>query len=392
MKKAFLCLVSLSLAVALWGCVPQKAVPEENTPTPAEPMKGIWIAYYELPFQGLSEGEFHAQINGMMDNLADGGFNTVFCHVRPYCDAIYPSEIFPWSNAEDRSTPQGTDPGYDPLAIIIDAAHSRGIALHAWINPYRVATALPNEGEAYSYLAEGHPVRKWMTDGDSSNDDFAVVVNESGRRSIYLNPAIPQVNKLICDGVREILQNYKVDGIHFDDYFYPTTDPAFDSAAYGQYVASGGAQSLDDWRRSNVNAMVSAVYSVVKSFGSTFGISPAAAISEDKTDRNYVKLYADIRLWAEKAGYVDYLLPQLYFGYLYPKEKFRFPRLLADWCAIKRHGGLKLYVGLGPYKQGEEDAGSDEWIKYDDIIERQIADSNKYADGTVLFSYSSVFK
>ncbi len=388
MKRIF-SLLSALLFLALCGCSKPLSSTEEQQ---GEPLRGIWIAYYELDFHSLSEADFRKAAEDRMNTLAGDGYNAVFCHVRPFCDAIYPSKIFPWSNADDRSLPQGINPGYDPLEIIITKAHSAGIQLHAWINPYRVATGLPKDDNPYSHLAESHPVRHWMADEDPTNNTAAIAIDAEGGREIYLNPAHPLATKLIADGVREILDNYAVDGIHFDDYFYPTADPAFDKISYDAYVDGGGSLSLADWRRSNVSAMVSTVYAIAHQKGSIFGISPAAAISPEKDDRNFQKLYADIYLWMERAGYIDYIMPQLYFGYDYPKDDFKFPNLLAAWSEAEKHPTLKLYIGLGAYKQGREDAGSDEWQRRSDIISRQIADSLQQADGYVIFSYNSIYK
>ena len=152
---------------------------------------------------------------------------------------------------------QGYDPGYDPLKYMVHAAHSRGLQFHAWLNPYRVSSRFDD----ISQLAENHPARIWLSDDIADNDDWAVRCNGG----IYFNPAIPEVQKLIIDGVREIINNYDVDGIHLDDYFYPTTSPDFDKSAYQRYVDSvdGKPLSLADWRRANVNSLVQGIYRAI---------------------------------------------------------------------------------------------------------------------------------
>lgn len=384
----------LFLALILGGCGANVSPPRHTTESaaPSKAMKGVWIAYYELNFQKASQEEFAERATEMMRNVSLGGFNTVFCHVRPYCDAIYPSKIFPWSNAADRSLPQGTDPGYDPLQILISAAREQNLEFHAWLNPYRVATAIPNEGEVWQTLAENHPARIWLTDADPENDRFILETAENSTRSLYLNPAEEEVIRLVADGIREILENYDVDGIHFDDYFYPTTDPDFDKKSYTRYLDSGGTEELGQWRRGNVNLLVQTAYSVAHRYNRLFGISPAAAISADKTDRNYTELYADLPLWISHKGYLDYVIPQLYFGYEYPLKDYRFPALMERWLSLPRLDDIEIYIGLGAYKQGSEDAGSREWQTENDIIFRQSAEALRRADGYVIFSYSSLWK
>ena len=378
---------TLALALWVWGCAP---------PAPSkageEKLVGVWLAYYEFRFQKKSAEQFKSEAARIMDNIASGGANAVFCHVVAHCDVIYPSKLLPWSNSGDKSVIQGTDPGFDPLSILIAEAKRAGLQFHAWINPYRVARGIPQEGEIYQTLAENHPVRRWLTDTDKANDAAVCEIRAESGRELYLNPADIRAMGLILGVVREILDNYAVDGIHFDDYFYPTDSADFDIAHYTDYLLKGGTEPQDQWRRNNVSALVSSVWALAHSKGRVFGVSPAAAISNDNTDRNYKKLFADIRFWAENEGYVDYIAPQLYFGYHYPKEDFKFPNLLENWLKIKRHKNLKIYIGLGVYKQGKEDAGSDEWITDADIIPRQKADSLKKADGIVLFSYSDLYE
>lgn len=352
-------------------------------PDPVEELRGVWISYLELAKVGKDEKSFQTDICTMFDKIAALKMNAVIVHIRASGDAYYPSDFFPWS---DKLTgTQGKNPGFDPLAIMIKAAHARGLQFHAWINPYRVSGKISD----LTTLAAGNPARIWLTDTDAGNDDWAVRWSDG----IYYNPAVPQVQKLILDGVREIIDRYDVDGIHFDDYFYPTTDAAFDKAAYDRYTASAGitALSLGDWRRANVNMLVQSVYGAVKAKNVIFGISPAAHISTDGTDKNYTELYADIRRWMVNPGYVDYIAPQLYFGFDYPTERFRFDRLCDQWSSLPRSKGVKLYIGLAAYKIGTVDAGSAEWQEKDDILKRQAEYLKKSAvDGLILYSYSAV--
>lgn len=395
-----LCLLISVLSAIIFCLGSCRFAPPEELPSPSpqassqrgEPLKGIWLAYYEIKYLGIGEADFKEQAEKQMANIASSGFNAVFCHVRPYCDAIYPSEIFPWSNAHNKDYPQGTDPGYDPLAILIATAKKHSLEFHAWINPYRVAAGFKDKDEILAALADNNPAKKWLIGEDQSSNKLVRFAESDGKIGLYLNPAEAETTALIAQGVRELIQNYDIDGIHFDDYFYPTTNEDFDKPSYQEYLAAGGTENLGDWRRSNVSSMISAIYSIAKAYGKVFGISPAAAISENRTDRNYTELYADIPLWASRKGYADYLIPQLYFGYQYPLEEFRYNNLLDKWATLRRHEELKLYVGLGAYKLGDEDAGSREWIENPNIINDQTQDALNKADGIAVFSYSSLFK
>lgn len=346
-------------------------------------MRAVWISYYELDGRGKTADQFADMIGDMFDRIKGMGLNAVVVHVRANSDAFYPSSYFPWS--EYAAGQQGQNPGYDPLAILIDAAHDRGLAFHAWLNPYRVSNKTDDPME----LAENNPARVYLTDGDPSNDSWAIPWDGG----MYYNPGVVEMQKLILDGVREILDNYDVDGIHFDDYFYPTSDPAFDAATYGAYAEKAGnnALSLGDWRRANVNSLMQAVYRLADSRGVPFGISPSAHISDDGSDRNYQELYADIALWMREGGYAHYITPQLYFGFQYPKADFRFDNLLNQWLSLPRAEGVRLYVGLAAYKIGAEDAGSTEWQESEDILSRQLSLLRQAeTDGFMLYSYGSI--
>ena len=341
-------------------------------------MKGIWISYYELPFWGCNEETAKEKFLNMMRLVSAQGYNTVFCHVRANADAFYPSKYFPF--AKQLTGTQGVNPGYDPLKIMIWAAKSYGLEFHAWINPYRVS----NTGTDPSALSSNNIAVKWLSDGSNRAIAYG--------NGIYFNPADKTVQRLILNGVKEILNNYKIDGIHFDDYFYPSgVSKKFDSVNYTEYTENtANPLSLDDWRRANVNTLVSSVYRLCKEKKVTFGISPMADISYDNSDTNYKNLYADVTLWMRKEGYVDYIMPQLYHGYKHPIEKSRYGNLLNIWANLEKHKNLKLYIGLGAYKMDEDCADKEEWHKETDLLARQAVDAiNIGAKGFVVFSYRS---
>ena len=347
-------------------------------------MRAVWLSYIDLDFSSKSEEEFKSGINKMFDNALSLGLNTVICHVRANADAAYKSKYFPLSHCYYDEN--GNAPAYDPLGYMVKAAHERDLKIHAWFNPYRISGKINKTEE----LPDGSIAKKWLTDDNKSND-FNVLTYEEG---MYFNPAKEDVKDLIVNGVIEVVENYDIDGVQFDDYFYPTNDEEFDKPTYTAYCKSTTEPlSLDDWRRKNVNAMVKSVYSAIKKVKDIpFGISPSAAISDDKSDRNYTQIYADIYTWAKTENYVDYIAPQLYFGYNYNIEDFKFLNLLNAWCELVKSEKIDLYIGLAPYKIGLEDAKSTEWQTDKKIIARQIDDTFKSgADGFMLYSYNYVF-
>ena len=170
-------------------------------------LKGVWIPYLIWNQLPKEQGAFQAAVDQMFDNCRSWGLNAVFVHVRSHGDAVYPSSIFPWSKFS------GGNPGYDPLAYMIESAHARGLKFHAWINPYRITGYLMSWDE----VSPDSPAKRWLSDGDASNDRYVLVHDNA----YYYNPSAEEVKKMVTDGVAEIVRGYNVDGIHFDDYFYP---------------------------------------------------------------------------------------------------------------------------------------------------------------------------
>ena len=296
-------LAVLVLAAALLGM--QVPAYGDTGAGPAGELRGVWISY--LDWEKLPAGEegFQAGVNEILDRCVELKMNAVFVHVRPDADAMYPSEYFPWSRFVTGT--QGEDPGYDPLDYFIQAAHERGLAFHAWINPFRVTGYL----NRWDQLSDQSPAKIWKTDADPSNDRW--VLKQGGE--YYLNPAVPQVRDLIVGGVREIVESYDVDGIHFDDYFYPEVDNQdpdrwFDKP---EYVAAGVGGPVSDWRRDNVNSLVREVYRTVKETDQEiqFGISPEGYVDHLRSDS---RLFADIDTWMSQPGYVTISCPSFTGG------------------------------------------------------------------------------
>lgn len=333
-------------------------------------MRGVWVSYLDWNGWAKDEAGYKKAMDQTLDLCVQKGLNAVFLQVRPDGDAMYPSQYFPWSKFA--SGKQGKNPGYDPLAYAVQAAHQRGLQLHAWINPYRITGYL----NRYSDLCASNPAIAWAKDGDSSNDRRVLCQNGE----YYYNPAIPQVRQLIIDGVKEIVTNYEVDGIHFDDYFYPNLD---DSKAetwfdYPEYQASGTSLSVAAWRRNNVNELVRGVYSAVKSIRpqALFGISPEGYLQNLRKD---TRQFTDVDAWMTQSGYVDYLMPQIYWGFEAKQNGqaagYAFANCLNEWVTLKKKGNVKLYVGLALYKTGTDAVDGNEvpeWQRYHDIMKREV--------------------
>ena len=304
--------------------------------------RAMWVSYLEWPMFDTSGAQgFAASVGSLLDNCAALGLNTVIVQVRPFGDAVYPSAVYPWSHLV--TGVQGQDPGYDPLAIFVEQAHARGLAIEAWVNPYRVRL---NDTMPPGELAADNPALL--------HEGWALEANGG----LYYDPALPEVQDMVVQGVTEIVQNYDVDGIQFDDYFYPTTDEAFDTESYARY---GGGQDLAEWRRANVNTLVQKVYAAVKAVKpeAVFGISP-----QGNNDNNYSQQYSDVALWLSTPGYVDYIMPQVYWGYNYTLQngsaRFAFENIVDEWLAMPRDDSVSLAFGLGAYRIGAGDGSATE--------------------------------
>jgi uncharacterized lipoprotein YddW (UPF0748 family) len=340
----------------------------------------MWLSYLDWALADFSSADaFGASADGMLANCAALGLNTVIAQVRPFGDALYPSSLFPWSHLCTGT--QGQDPGFDPLDILLERAHARGLSLEAWINPYRLRL---NASTPAAFAADSPA---------NTHPEWCVTVNEG----VYLNPAVPEAADYVVQGVRELLENYAVDGIHFDDYFYPTTDASVDAA---QYAAAGTSAPLEDWRRANVTALVTKARAAVKAADPTlrFGISP-----QGNPDNNYSQQYSDVSAWIAPADgdpLVDYICPQLYWGYHYTlkngSDRFAFENISAEWLAMPRAPGAALYFGLGAWRIGDGDGGQNadstsQWQSGHNLAD-QIADlTAQGAGGYGLFRYGSLY-
>ena len=336
-----------------------------------EEMRGLWVSYLTLDMNDSEKSfeGFKNKFDTIINDAKSMKCNTLIVQVRPFCDALYDSEYFPYSHILTGN--QGIDPGYDALEYICDSAHANGLKIHAWVNPLRIK----NTTSGFE-LSNNNPYVK--------NPDIAVEV-DSG---IYLNPALKTARQLIVDGVVEIIQNYSVDGIQFDDYFYPVDIVNEDAENYNTYkktVASAeNVLTLQKWRENNINILIAEVYRAIKETDSSvqFGISPQGNI-----ENNY-NICADTTLWCETIGYVDYICPQLYYSLDNPT--LRFEEALKIWNNISYHEKIKVYIGLAAYKAGTaEDEGT--WLESNTILSEELALIRRYGyDGYMIYDYNAL--
>ncbi len=347
-----------------------------DTTAPSGEYRAVWISYLELGnmLTGKTASQFRSNIGTAYDNVKSLGCNTVIVHVRPFGDALYASDYFPTSYLITGT--EGDSLPFDPLKIMVEEAHNRGLTFEAWLNPYRVRA---RTGKA---LSSDNPAQKYINSGSDA-------VYQTSNGGIFYNPGSREAIDLIVNGVREIVRNYNVDAIHFDDYFYATTDSSIDSTLY---AANGGGKSLAAWRRQNVNTMVREVYAAVKAENSKvrFGISP-----QGNTKANYDTLYADVATWLSNTGYVDYICPQIYYGFY--NAACPYSGVLKEFSDMIKVSGIDLYVGLAAYKIGNEDTyagtnGKYEWQQNNNLLSRMVTEARNanHYKGYCLYSYSSV--
>ncbi len=357
----------------------QPATTAAPTPTAKTQMNAVWISYLEYEngmLKGKTEQQFRGNMQKVFNNCTKIGVNTVFIHMRPFGDAVYASQLFPWSSSVTGTF--GGKPVFDPLEVILQEAKKVGIEIHAWLNPFRMM----KENEILTL--DETSVIKQLYNNRADNDYIQLI---SGRW--YLNPASGTAKKLVLDGIAEIVRNYDVDGIHIDDYFYPTTALNFDDYSFAQ---SGSGLSRSAWRQSNISKFVADIYKTIKDINGTvlFGVSPDGSV-----ENNVNKHYADVELWCSKTGFLDYICPQVYYGF--ENQNKPFEKTAKEWNAMVKVSSIKLIFGLANYKIGKEDtyagAGKREWIERDDIIPRQIlfVKTLVNSNGVAFYRYNDLF-
>ena len=357
------------------GAAAQNTIPDTVVLSESDELRAVWIPYMSI------EMITPQIIDQMVANCKDVGANAIMFHVRPFGDAVYDSLYFPYSHLLTGTQGAAPADGFDPLEYIIDKAHQNGMQLHAWVNPLRIQLT---GGRLPTVLSADNPYNVWRNDDDPANDDW--VIDYDGGK--FYNPAVEEVRTLIINGMAELAANYRVDGVHWDDYFYPANDESFDdSARYQSYLSGGGTMTLREWRTENINTLVRDVYSKVKATNSNcvFGISPAGNIS------NCLAMGADVYEWCSTPGYIDYICPQVYWSF--DNTVAPFAQRTAEWAAMVTCEDIDFYVGLALYKAGS-DADGGKWLQSDSIIADQIEyirSEEINADGFMLYSYEYLF-
>ena len=301
-------------------------------------LRGAWVASVaNLNWPSQSALPLEAQQKELLiilDRLQEARLNAIFFQVRPEGDALYRSELEPWSRFLGGT--QGSDPGFDPLEFLIEAAHQRNIEVHAWLNPYRAQAVPPATAPPVApHLAVEHPDQ----------------VHAYGQL-LWMDPSAPAVRQRLLSVCRDLTERYDIDGLHFDDYFYPYPEGELefpDQANWDGYQAGGGALSRGDWRREQVNLAIQEVSQAIQEEKDyvRFGISPFGIPAPEKPAQilgldQYEKLYADTQLWMDR-GWVDYLAPQLYWPTT--REAQAFPVLL-EWWADHARQGRYIFAGI----------------------------------------------
>ena len=343
MKKIIIIIILFILVLVL-NIVKEK---EEYIET-----RAIFISYIEL-HEYMDDKN---NIDKMINNIKDLKLNTIILQVRDNCNAIYDSKIF------------GNDYNFDVLDYFIKESHKNNIKVIAWINPYRVKTT---------------------NNIDSINTNIYKYINKDDlyiNNGIYLNPSKREVEDLIVNGVKEVL-NYDIDGVLFDDYFYPSND--IDNLDYEEYISNNDYISKNEYHLNIINKMIKRVHKECSKKNISFGVSPDGNI-----DNNYNKNMADVRLWMSENDYIDFIMPQIYYGF-YNSTK-AYCNVIKEWEDLLKNN-IDLYVALAFYKVGIEDKyakeGRDEWILNNNIIMREVLLSRnlKNYKGFSLFRYDNVF-
>jgi len=362
-------------------------------------VRGIWVsnvANIDTPIMKDLKS-YQSYLKDMIERIASYNFNTIIFQVRPASDAYYPSKLNPWSRFI--TGVEGQDPGFDVLQFVIDEALKYNIKVHAWMNPYRVSLSsldkLVMTKEEYLNSLDDLNFAK-------RNPDETIL---DGINKIILKPSSSQVIDFVSDTVKEIIENYDIEGIHIDDYFYPYAkiNPKFEEEDYLTYLKAHKEISFDDWRRLNVDKMIKSIHDVVKDslnknhkkvlFGiSPFGIyrthSSINPLGWDKGSFHssnvlqcYNELYSDIYLWM-KNGWIDYVVPQIYFPF--ERLDVSYHNLTKWWSEIALETKTYLYIGQALYQMG-----SNEFWQNPDEITNQLRFNQLFSNisGTIFFTY-----
>ncbi|MFD7625849.1 glycoside hydrolase family 10 protein [Streptomyces sp. NPDC059851] len=367
------------------GAAPGEAGPPGSRRKAAAEFRGMWIASVENvdwpSGTGLDAGEQRDELTALFDAAVERRLNAVFLQVRPTADAMWPAAREPWS--QWLTGRQGTDPGWDPLGAAVAEAHARGLELHAWFNPYRVANGHADPAR----LASSHPARR--------NPGWTVPYGGK----LYYNPGLPEVRAFVQEAMLDAVSRYAVDGVHWDDYFYPYPvegEHFDDDDAYARHGA--GFATRADWRRSNIDALVREMSERVRSVrpSARFGISPFAVWrnrdrdplgSDTRSLATYDDLYADTRTWVRE-GWIDYVVPQVYWHIGHPAADYA--KLVPWWAQTVAGTDVDLYIGEALYRC-DPDSATAAWRDPAELS-RHLAFARRYAEvrGHAYFSAKQV--
>jgi len=330
---------------------------------------------------GLDVATIQAEYRTWLDVAQRMNHNAVFVHVRPSGDAFWPSDYVLWSEWLTGRR-DGTSPGWDPMAFMVAETHARNMEFHAWFNPYKASQA-----GNLADLPPNHPLAR--------HPEWAVSYPQGSKSArLYYNPGIPEARRYVEDSILEPVRKYDLDGVHFDDFFYPYPAPKkdfLDQQAFAQY---GGGATKADWRRQNVNQFVREMNARIKEIKPwvKFGISPFGIWRNQTSDpkgsatnglESYGAIYADTRLWV-KQGWLDYVVPQLYWYIGFDKADYA--KLLPWWSSVVEGTDVQLYIGQADYRVGEKGPWGDPAQ-----LDRQLALNTKYSvSGSIHFSARQV--
>ena len=366
-----------------------------------EPVRGVWLATTahldwppvnslnaSSPMERINQQK--ASLRNKLDRLKNLGINTVFFQVKPDATAFWQSKILPWSDMLTGKI--GEYPGYDPLQFMLDEAHKRGMKVHAWFNPYRVST-------------NTQPSTMVQLNNTLSLDKPSVYavhrdwIRTASNRFV-LDPGLPEVRDWVTSIVSEVVANYDIDGVQFDDYFYTETSHSKlnDNSTYRLY--GKGFASKADWRRDNTRQLITQISHTIKKLKSNveFGVSPAGIWRNNSSDpagsntrgaAAYDESYADTRLWVQQ-GLLDYIAPQLYWPFA--RDAARYDVLATWWANVVKDTDTRLYIGIALYKVGEPSKLEPDWMVQGGVPELKkqldLNDSISQINGTILFRES----
>ncbi|GLY00319.1 family 10 glycosylhydrolase [Actinoplanes sp. NBRC 101535] len=350
-------------------------------------LRGMWLTtVYNIDFpskQGLSQEKVKAEYLKWVDLAVARRHNAIFVHVRPSGDAFWPSEYAPWSNWLTGRL-DGSDPGWDPMAFMVDEAHQRNLEFHAWFNPYRGTQPAPSgAGADLTKLPADHALR--------THPEWRIAYPTGKNSRLYFDPGVPEARRFVEDAMLEAVRKYDIDGVHFDDFFYPYPEKGEDFPDDASFAKYGAGKSRADWRRENVNLLVREMQQRIAEIKPwvKYGISPfgiwrnGGEGSDTKGLESYDTIYADTRKWVRE-GWLDYIVPQLYWTIGFDKADYA--KVLPWWAKTVKGTSVQLYIGMADYRVGEKGDWSDPAE-----LDRQMAMNDKFGvQGQVHFSAKQV--